>query len=420
MKLKGRALVQFFDAKTGKEVFRHESHNILTNAAHHLANGSPYGLDRRTWGALFSEDRATDWSDIYRRVFGGILIFPNTIAESATHLFEPLSNYPVGYASMDGQNVSDSKAGTYNGNESGPVTGGFEWVYDFQTSSANGTWDTVCLTSAKGGHGYIEGRQDGSIFDSTFRRGAAGVTFRGATANYIYFISDNYGAAVLSRIALKPFDIPLYGNNINGTPTSVLTLNSGERIHIDDVANKIHRLSISGGTLTITTYNDEDDLTDTTVTTLATNVTFPTNNRPVPGFCVADGYAYVASASKVYKVNMSNAADVTEITITNHTHAYVAVSLNRLSTGDIYIYPDIIDSTGAVHTIGGSSADSYFTESVKMINNWGVMSSLSGVGYTGTIVTPYLGTIFNLPSQVTKDATKTAKISYKLTVEEES
>lgn len=425
MKLIGKVKVQLFDAKTGKEVYKYEDHNILTNAAHHLANGCPYGLDRRTWGALDTETAQTDWSDIHSSVLGGVLIFENTIAESASHLFEPLDNYPCGYASMAGQDVSDSRSGTYNGIESGDVTGGFEWVYDFTTSAAIGDWDSICLTSAQAGYGYIKGQQSGSILDSVFRRNmTSNVIFRGATANYIYFVSATYGAVAVSRLPLKPFDIPLYGNNINGTPTSILTPASGARIHIDDVANKIHVLTIAGQTLTITTYNDEEDLTDTTTTTLELDVgvTIPytTMNRDVTGFCVADGYAYLSGSSKVLKVNMSNAAVVDEITITTHTHAFANVALSRLTTGDIYCYPDIIDSTGAVHTIGAGSAADASTDSIKQINNWVIRGGTTGDGYAGSILTPYLGTIFHLPSPVQKLSTMTAKIKYKLTVEEES
>lgn len=418
MKLKGKVTIQLFDAKTGKETDHVEGHNIITNAAHFLTNGAPYGLDRRTWN-LSAATQDTDWSQIYDKVFGGILIFPNTITESASHIFEPLSNYPVGYGSMLGQDVLDAKSGTYNGVESGPITGGFRYVYDFGTSQGNGTWDTICLTSAKGGYGYVEGRTDGTIFDSYFKR-TINANYIGSTSNYIYFISSAYGAATLSRLKIPPFAVPLYGNNIQGTPATALSVNDTDRIFIDQANDCIYKLEISGQTLTVTKYNDEDDLTDTTVYTLTVSATVPEYNRGRFDFCVRDGYLYMGNrGNKVLKVNLSNAADVEEITVTAHTHAYSMTAMSILPTGDIYRHPDIIDENDVAHTIGGSDPSTNVYDFNCSYNNWAVRSSGNAEtydnGYAGSINTIYLATIKNLVSSVLKDASKTAKITYELT-----
>ncbi len=419
MKLKGKVTIQLFDAKTGREVDRREGHNIITNAAHYLTNGCPYGFDRRTWGSLSTETRETDWSNIYRRVFGGILIFPSRITESAAHIFEPLSNYPVGYGSMDGQDVFDPKSGTFNGTDSGDITGGYRFVYDFGSSQGNGTWDTVCLTSAKGGYGYVEGRTDGTIYDSYFRRAING-NYIGSTANYIYFVSTQYLAGTLSRLKLSPFNIHLYGNDINGTPSVVMSLNDADRIFIDQANDCIYKLEISGQNLTVTKYNDEDDLTDTTVYTLTVSATVPEYNRGRFDFCVRDGYLYMGNrGDKVLKVNLSDASDYEEIDVTVHTHAYSVIAMSILPSGDIYRYPDIIDDQDTAHTIGGSDAASYNFDFNSSYNNWAVRSTgdqnAYDAGYAGSILTPFLATIKNLDTPITKDATKTAKITYDLT-----
>ena len=419
MKLKGRALVQFFDAETGKEVLRHESHNILTNAAHHLLNGCPYGLDRRTWGALATETRETDWSDIYGKVLGGILIFPNAIAASATHLYEPVSNYPVGYGSMDGQDTSDSKSGTYNGVESGAVAGGFKWVYDFGSSQGNGTWNTISLTSSKGGYGYIDGRTDGSLFDEYFRRSTPSKILVGTTDDYLYFVADTYGAQQLSRLKLPNFAIPLYGNDITGSTTDILALADGDRVFIDTANKKIYTCSISGQNITIKRYDDEEDLTDVTTISLSitAGVTIPTYNRCALDFAVAGGFAYLGNrGTKVLKVDLSNAANVEELTVTEHTHAYSAIGISVLPTGDLYRHPNIIGADDSVHTIGGAVGTGASCENLSPVNVWmNRGGNFGGVGYGASILTPYLGTIFNLEATLTKDASKTAKISYTLT-----
>ena len=412
--LKGKVKIQLFDALTGREVDRREGHNIITNAAHYLTNGAPYGLDRRTWGNT-AANQQTDWSDIYSKVFGGILVFPSSITESAAHLFEPLSNYPVGYGSMLGQDVSDSKSGTYNGVESGPITGGFKYVYDFGTSQGNGSWDTVCLTSAKGGYGYIEGRTDGTIFDSYFRREIGTNTcYIGSTSNYAYFISEFYGTATLSRLAIRPFEIPLYGNDIQGVSATVLTVADTDRIFIDGENDCIYKLEISGQNLTVTRYNDEDDLTDTTVYNITSPLTVPEYNRGRYDFCVRDGYLYMGNrGTKVIKINLTTPADNDEITVTAHTHAYSVIGMSIRPTGDIYRFPDIIDENDDVHTIGSADVSGPSLDFANWYNNWAVCDR-SDYGYAGAIDTTYLATIKNLDSPITKDASKTAKITYEL------
>lgn len=416
--LKGKVKIQMFDAVTGKEVDRREGHNIITNAAHYLTNGCPYGFDRRTWN-LSSATQDTDWSDIYRRAFGGILVFPDTITENANHIFESLSNSPVGYGSMDGQDVYDPKSGTFNGTDSGDITGGYRFVYDFGSSQGNGTWDTVCLTSAKGGYGYIEGRTDGTIFDSFFKRTISG-NYIGSTSNYIYFISTQYLAGTLSRLKISPYNVHLYGNDIMGTPSVVFSVNDTDRIFIDQTNNCIYKLEISGQNLTVTKYNDEDDLTDTTVYNLTVSATVPEYNRGRFDFCVRGGYLYMGNrGTKVLKVNLTNAADTAEIDVTEHTHSYSTIAMSILPSGDIYRYPDIIDDEDTAHTIGGSNAATENFDFNCSYNNWAVRSTgnqnTPDAGYAGSIITPYLATIKNLDEPITKDATKTAKITYELT-----
>lgn len=424
--LKGKVKVQLFDALTGREVDRREGHNIITNAAHYLTNGCPYGLDRRTWGNLnVISSQQTDWSEIWRYVFGGILVFPSSITESASHLFEPLANYPVGYGSMLGQDVSDSKSGTYNGVESGSITDGFRYVYDFGTSQGNGTWDTVCLTSAKGGYGYIEGRTDGTIFDSYFRREIGTNTYYiGSTSNYAYFISETYGTATLSRLFLRPFNIDLHSNPINGVIwngseylsalSTVLTVADTDRLFIDHENDCIYKLEISGQNLTVTKYNDEDDLTDTTVYNITSPLTVPEYNRGRYDFCVRDGYLYMGNrGTTVIKINLTTPADNDSITVTAHTHAQAQIGMSIRPTGDIYRFPDIIDENDDVHTIGSANTSGYQLNFANWFNNWAVCNR-SDYGYAGAVDTTYLATIKNLDSPITKDASKTAKITYEL------
>lgn len=421
MKLKGKVTVQTFDAETGKLLTEQTSHNILTKAADSLMNGCPYGLDRRTWSETGSS--GIDWSPIYSTIFGGILVFPSTITENTNHLFEPLSNYPVAYGSMNGQDTSDSKTGTYSAVDSGSITGGYRYVYDFGPSQGNGTWDTVCLTSAKGGQKYFEGAT--TWYEGSLSR-TVGIgsqqRFDGATRNHLYFGKYDNGSNKLYRYAITPYDIPLYGgNDIMGTLAEDTGITIDGYLFLDYENNEIVKIT-GGGTSTITVSRyDADDLTASpTTTTINLGETCPAPTGYNYLAVIRNGYLYLGAGSStvVKKINLSNGSDITDITVPTS-------EVRQLGLNDWGIHATnciIADDDSVII----NSATSDYPICLTNFGVWGIFSwrshpwSSVAVNYEARVITSYLATIFNLDNPVTKDATKTARIIYELTEVSES
>lgn len=420
MRLQGKALVQFFDAKTGKETFRHEEHNIITNALDSLMNGCPYGLDRRTWGQ-YSTGSSVDWSKITETALGGILVFSNALTASADHLFEGLSNLPVAYGSRNGQDTSDTKAGSFNEHDSGEIANGYKFVYDFSTSAGNGTWNAVCLTSALAGEGYE--KSYAKTFGTYFKRGSGNYVCVGFVKKYALFKSGSkiYG------MRTEALDVPLV-SQLSGNPSETILDSYSGSIFADYENDCIYTVS---GTdpLTLTRY-DMDDLENPTTTTIDLAAAIPGTYSPI--FCKSGNYIYIGYSNtgsgtqtnnKVYKINTTNGADVTEITVTTLTDYRTSYRpMCVLPSGDIYCGTDIIDTNNTVHHF--NDATTGFSQAVfapfTPIGVWSACGFSNYYDYGVVLNDNYLGTIYNLPNAVTKDASKTAKITYSLTYVEES
>lgn len=424
MRLKGKVTVQTFDAESGKLLTEQTSHNILTKAADSLMNGCPYGFDRNTWGKT-SFTAETDWKDIYSTIFGGILVFPTVLTENVNTIAPPMdeTNYPVGYGSQLGQDTSDSKTLTFNGIDSGEITGGYRFVYDAGTSQANGTWNTLSLTSGKGGYGFIEGDK---WIDSYSRRdissGAKDYVL-GLTESHIYVASWNN---TIYRFEAHPFNINIAHNDLFGATLENTGITFDGYVYIDYDNDTLVKIT-GTSTLTIATYDLTDLTASPTTTTLLLGeaISAPSANGNL--FVEMDGYYYIpsykADNTDVYKINSLNGSDITVLTcptvgnnpralgrLTNGVHAMNAIITtdDEVITSPFILNASNVAGNRVIHQFGAwlihSRGDYYFGE----------------YAYYASIFTPYLATIFNLDNPVTKDATKTAKIIYELTEVSES
>lgn len=143
-KLKGHTKITLRDVKTG-EVKIVEKDNLVTGA---IAN-------------LFANNYAntlnTASSDIMpiRNLFGGVLCFGNQLTENQSNIYPPSQseNPLIAHAgsSADLTDTANPKQGQRNESESGEITNGWKWVFDFTTSQGNGTISSVGLCSGVGG-----------------------------------------------------------------------------------------------------------------------------------------------------------------------------------------------------------------------------------------------------------------------------
>ena len=150
MGIKGRTIFELTDVNTGK-VERYEDCNMITNGLQEFLD--PCG----SWGIYpFAKD-SVRYTSVRNTLTGGILLFDGTLDEDVTNTYANASLKMVGNGALGISNgTSVTELGSYNSTESGvQADGSIKYVYDFLTSQANGTIQSVCLTSKVGGYmGY--------------------------------------------------------------------------------------------------------------------------------------------------------------------------------------------------------------------------------------------------------------------------
>nr|DAH30410.1 MAG TPA: hypothetical protein [Bacteriophage sp.] len=144
--LKGHAKIELKNEKTGKlDVIEHD--NMITNGLNNIL---------ATATSMFStEDLNSQYFPLNNKGMGGLLLFQNTLDESADNTLIPLeeNNPLIGYASNDVNSGTDTKRGSRNLTESIKLDNGYKFVWDFTTSQANGQISALALThfgTAKG------------------------------------------------------------------------------------------------------------------------------------------------------------------------------------------------------------------------------------------------------------------------------
>lgn len=151
MALKGSAVIELTDVKTGKkEIVKHD--NLVTNAVNDILSIDPFnmrfGSDISQYGVFFP---------IISRLIGGVVLFEDPLEEDPNKYFAPETNDVIGYSNMDVSPSDDPKRGSLNQSESGKLEDGkgYRFVFDFATSQGNGEISALALTSqSMGGCGY--------------------------------------------------------------------------------------------------------------------------------------------------------------------------------------------------------------------------------------------------------------------------
>ena len=134
--IKGSAVIELTDADGGKRVIKHD--NMVTNA--------PSDLLKSQRGELATIFKVMSNGESYAKaLFGGILLFGDTLNDKADEYFLPTTNI-VGYASQEAYGGLDASRGSANQIESGlQADGSYKFVWDFSTSQGNGTIKSIAL-----------------------------------------------------------------------------------------------------------------------------------------------------------------------------------------------------------------------------------------------------------------------------------
>ena len=136
MALKGSAKIELTNADGTKNVVEHG--NMITDAVNDLVYASR--------GEQSNIMRICNRGDsLVEQMFGGILLFSEQLNSDKTDYYIPSVN-TVGYASVSAYNGLDTERGSFNAKESGlQEDGSYKLVWDFTTSQANGTIQSIGL-----------------------------------------------------------------------------------------------------------------------------------------------------------------------------------------------------------------------------------------------------------------------------------
>lgn len=463
MVLKGVMTIELTDESTGAvETVTEE--NMITEAVNNILGLNPMGI---FYSATGEYDSTVLWNEsllpICPNMIGGILLFSKALEEDASHIYEMSDNLPVAYAANDVNATSNMARGSLNLTESGPITNGYKFVWEFMPSQGNGTIAALALTSSFGGqnaYGSLAG--DASTFlqlkrvtlddtpeaDQMVLFEAVEMDFEN---NLLYSITFEDSSVRIRKLRIPVFSVGLNERLNDSTATvledKVLTcavfkfLGSYTKYgdFIDGKDGYWYGFSNEGNSSgDATMLWIKISKTDYSFTegqwTLSNAALMDAGNRKLDSypqrivkFCIRNGYLYAPAYDKtgLYKINLANSTDVTFISFgfTSQWKPLCAASSCRLYMtviGDLIISGDFqITVNDTVIQTQGSARLEYSGTPLFQYKNFLIGW---GCGYgseyrTAYLLTPYLASINNLSSAVVKTVDKTMKITYTLTEE---
>lgn len=454
-KLHGHTKIILRDISGGEKVI--EKDNLVTNAL--------YDLFKCDYDGLLNVPALLP----LRKLFGGIYCFHDPITENAGAYYPPCesANALTAHAGQDSHSTASPYRGNPNGALSQEITGGYRFVYDFSTSQGNGTISAVCMTSSNAGDvGLIPYDTSVSLIDRNAAFQITDVNFIAPTqtinADYAvkhpFKIDAENGTAVavfISGGTFMEFQIEhhftKFGLNLTATDWKVVsvrtasltrTFGSNTTFAEDDDYYYVMQNPLNGGAsllcdkvskATMTAVDNSLTLTGAALkaVTMPTGVMWPRFPYGVEEG-LGDVYVYWPTTTGSFaRINLNNQADLEVLQTALST--WDDINLNRgfarinerLYVGDKYI----INGSDVYETAGVTEID---TETQKTTiplgfarnngtvcawcNNYLASSAPSWRRLIGpTLIYPYLATINNLNSSVTKSASQTMQIQYDIT-----
>jgi len=401
--------------------------------------------------------------------FGGCLLTDNT--NDATTMLLDGGSTVVAQASNDSYSGTNLRRGNFNTVDSQVITGGYKFVWEWDTARGNGTINSVCLTRPQ------IARMD---FSTTAVTEDVGVAIDNLTSGYYvtvdttlcncnvidYETEKGYQVTYSSgTITIKEFNFsckalhlltPLYGAVQNGSTHTISQTVANYAIasasvSYDDTNKVIHLLTWSGNKLNDYAINTANLNACTAATHTIADVTFLNTGDNYASvirrdvILVDNGYAWamVNNGQKIVKIDLANNVVATGYEFTNpiYTINGSASSANngsfmKLTNGDIYKFGNVKNDT---QTAGGIEPCVYYHSGIMFFaKNYSISRYQSEVGFHsnnyGTFVRtthstyttlsqragvatcfPYVSTVCNLNNSVTKNAGLTMRLDYSLT-----
>ena len=420
--LMGICEVVFKDAISGKVTDKEVKKNMLTNGLTSLYNGCPYALDKAqiVGGNFAPTERMVPVNDYG---LGGIFIFPQALGNDADVLYPDYStNPPTGFASKAAYTQMDSRQGAYDGNQSRAVTNGWLNVYTWGSNFGNGPIASVAL-SHRNCYKFFDDLSIAIIKQSTNSKEIKDNSINGymnvigANSKGIYLNNGqgSYGAfptgAKIWRwkkhetkldLLMNPYPAPTDLEAIWEYPAYGYFCVTESYIYY-------LRVTTSAATSEFTLYTI--DLSDNSATSQSYQVAanLKTDGGYANDVFVKKGnyiYLFKNDGSAVYKINLTNTANVDEISLPAGLTdpSYYGLSLIKgiiVGNGFVIGADDVAIASAA---LGGKVFDS------KGV--WGIRDKTASGAVDAVVAAPYCATHADLDSARTKQVGTELIVNY--------
>lgn len=443
--LRGDVCFQLRDAITGKITHEERGHNMLTVGLDNALNKCPMGLNKVDTTYSGINGTAFKVTPIFSQLLGGVLMFPQTLGNDADVLFPAFTNPPTAMASMESYTQSDSRQGAFDSVASHEVTNGFMYQYSWGSAYGNGniaslglaprnahvwvTDPTKAFQPAFVTNNWINCQGYYKKFDSQQRSAWA------MNDRYI-LVNDLTNATTRSR-TIKCYKLGLYGANVM-LPYGADAIFATDSYDIDGVTIQGCLWTIADigvnhancecqiiGDYAYVIYRNNNTFTVKKITladgTIASTDTYTFSGASFGGYkaCIYNGYIYSGASvsGKIYKCNMANTADITEIT----NSAFIA-NENCYGVGSKWIYTTsgmidgdndtVVAFSTRIFSDSGNRCFPIYDTGMWLLN-MGTNGSAYGIG--ANLKQWGLMTHYDLESAVTKDSSKSMVLNYTIT-----
>lgn len=463
--IKGLLKIELFDAETKKLVQKVEKENMVTNAVKNMLQ------------AYAATNQMGEIMPLATVGLGGIMLFDTELTANADNVLFPSNSHLVGYG-LQGVNTSNTMCGSKNALESSlqiGEDGRAVTVWDFGTSQANGTIKAVALTKNANpfrplsaaavahpsywdnnfrlnyGSNAVLAYEDGYVYVCHYISSESERT--GTTDDYTY--TRTYTMTICKTYApMKNYKVGDSATNQLATPNEIYqTVNWTQIAHnIDPELNDTSQVCVdfnedgsayivwspgnasSNGQLFVTKIenNDLNWSASNTEIISCTGAQFANGNHRV-----VDGSYYIVSYDRhsIYKIDIDNTNDIRQITLPEGYYVNDSNYWRAPTKTGPFFFSVYIDRTEGIQTVryyysailypdytivlDGESGGEYIKDNIRfpLADGYAFSGVPGGNGQQvmqGRYLSNYLGTIANLQTPITKNASQTLKITYTL------
>jgi hypothetical protein len=461
--IKGHTKIELFNAETGKIEKTYEKDNLVTNAVQYLIAA------QNMMGKVMNQSVFP----IATNALGGLMLFNNTLDEDADNVAYPSNAKLVGYGDR-ASNTTDPMRGSLNSIESHATDTGYVSVWDFGTAQGNGTIKAIALTNKYAGANpfqrqfYLDSVCDTNVNDSLEHD--ARVLF--VKDEEVYWLRRDGKTIQKCRLDLYQAKVnDLSYNDLAETAIDVTTLDppSHEGLQVSNPYqywlpgydgyiyfitqnNRVNTYTYYGNTYHDYHFDEKNDTGDAKIYVTKykySDLSFKADaeqeitlagvhltNRHEGSMLVRNNHLYARGSDEksIYVIDLANIADI-KIFKTQNDGTIQNMCPLLYNGGIQYQYDYKVDGTtytkvGFLYEDGTYSEEA--TTGAPVANpciaflDDKVLATYHYDGYYDNdrirtvFRAAYLGTINNLSSPITKNASQTMKVTYTLTDKEDS